>query len=106
NPAYFIAKTATNRLAADMAPGLRPHNVAAVALYPGLVRTEGILKHAQYIDLSNSESPQFTGRAVVALSGDSDVVIKTGRALWVCDIAAEYNFTDIDGKIPIPSWKS
>jgi dehydrogenase/reductase SDR family member 1 len=105
NPAYFIAKTATDRLVADMAPGFRDHQVAAIALYPGLVRTEGILKYAEYIDLSNSESPQFTGRAVVALSADPNVLSKTGAALWVCDLAAEYNFTDVDGKILIPTWK-
>jgi dehydrogenase/reductase SDR family member 1 len=105
NPAYYIAKTATDRLAADMAPGLRDYNVAAVALYPGLVRTEGILKYAQYMDLSNSESPQFTGRAVAALAADDNVMSKTGAALWVSDLASEYGFTDIDGKAPIPTWK-
>lgn len=105
NPAYHIAKTATDRLAAEMAAGLRPHHVAAVSLYPGLVRTEGILKYAEYMDLSNSESPQFSGRAVAALAGDANILDKTGAALWVCDLAAEYGFTDLDGKVPIPSWK-
>ena len=105
NPAYYVAKTATDRLAADMAPGLRDHHVAVVSLYPGLVRTEGILKYAEYMDLSNSESPQFTGRAVAALAADDNVISKTGTALWVCDLAAEYGFTDVDGKVLIPSWK-
>ncbi|MBZ0289700.1 MAG: SDR family NAD(P)-dependent oxidoreductase, partial [Anaerolineae bacterium] len=57
NSAYHVAKTSTDRLAQDMAVELRPHNVAAVSLWPGLVRTEGIMLHEQYIDLSNSESP-------------------------------------------------
>ena len=61
--AYGVAKAASDRMAACMAHELREHNVAAVALYPGLVRTEAVLKSAEYFDLSNSESPQFIGRA-------------------------------------------
>jgi dehydrogenase/reductase SDR family member 1 len=105
SPAYYAAKTGTDRLAADMAQPLRAHNVAAVSLWPGLVRTEGIMLHEKYIDLSNSESPQFTGRAVAALAGDGQVLEKSGRGLWVSDLAAEYGFSDIDGKIYVPTWK-
>lgn len=105
NPAYFHAKTATDRLAADLAPSLREHGITAVALYPGLVRTEGILKYAEYMDLSNSESPQFTGRGVVALAGDPNVIAKTGKSLWISDLASEYGFTDTDGTVRIPTWK-
>jgi dehydrogenase/reductase SDR family member 1 len=105
NPAYHIAKTATDRLVADMAAPLKEHGVSAVALYPGLVRTEGIMKYAEYMDLSNSESPQFTGRAVAALAGDAHVLDKTGKALWVSDLAQAYGFTDVDGKLLIPTWK-
>lgn len=104
NPAYNIAKTATDRLAADMAAKLRDHQITAVSLYPGLVRTEGIMKAAEYIDLTNSESPQYTGRAVAALAADPDVIDKTGRSLWVCELATEYGFTDTDGKQPVPDW--
>lgn len=105
NPAYHIAKKGTDRLVAEMAEHLLAYQVATAALYPGLVRTEGILKHAEFMDLSNSESPQFTGRAVAALSADPNVMKKTGAALWVSDLAAEYGFTDIDGKVWIPTWK-
>ena len=38
------AKAADDRMAMAMAHELRPHNVAAVSLYPGLVRTEGVMK--------------------------------------------------------------
>ncbi len=41
NPAYNVAKTATDRLAADSAEALKQHNVAIVSLYPGLVRYRG-----------------------------------------------------------------
>jgi len=105
SPAYGGAKVATDRLSADMAPALQKYQVAAVTLYPGLVRTEGIMIHAKYIDLSNSESPQFTGRAVTALAADRNVIAKTGQSLWVSDLATEYGFTDLDGKIYVPTWK-
>lgn len=105
SPAYHIAKTATDRLAAEMAHDLRPHNVTALALYPGLVRTEGIMKYAEYMDLTHSESPEYIGRAVAALAADAAVFEKTGRTLWVSDLAREYAFTDTDGTQPVPTWR-
>jgi len=102
NTLYGVAKAADDRLAADMAYDLREHNVAAVVLYPGLVRTEGVMAAAQYFDLSNSESPQFIGRAVAALAADPGVMRKSGQVLVAAALALEYGFTDIDGKQPRP----
>src|SRR5204863_183161 len=64
NVPYGVAKAATDKMTADMAHELREHNVAVVSLYPGLVRTEKVMDAAAYLDLSNSESPRFIGRAV------------------------------------------
>lgn len=100
--AYCAAKAADDQMARAMAHELRPHNVAVVSIYPGLVRTEGVMKAEKFFDLSNSESPQFTGRAVAALAGDSDIMDKTGQVLVAAGIALEYGFTDIDGKQPRP----
>lgn len=96
NPAYGAAKAAVDRLTADIAHDLRDHNVAAVALYPGLVRTEGVILNAQYFDISTAQSPQFTGRAVAALAADPDLMRKSGRACVVAHLAQEYGFTDSD----------
>ena len=63
------AKAATDKLAADMATELGPYGVAVVSLYPGLVRTEKVMESANWLDLTNSESPEFIGRAVAALAG-------------------------------------
>ncbi len=95
NPAYNIAKVAVDRLTAEMAHILRPYEVAVISLYPGLVRTENVLKNAAYFDLSQSESPQFTGRAVAALAADSNVMRHSGKAFTVADLAREYGFTDL-----------
>jgi dehydrogenase/reductase SDR family member 1 len=51
---YGVAKAADDRMAACMAHDLREHNVA-VSLYPGLVRTESVLRAADHFDLSTSE---------------------------------------------------
>lgn len=102
NPAYGIAKTATDRLTLEIAHVLRPHNIPVIALYPGLVRTEGVMLAAEHFDLSNSQSPQFIGRAVVALLSDGQLIEKTGQALNVAQLGIDYGFTDIDGKQPQP----
>ncbi len=102
NVAYGVAKAATDKMTADMAHELREHNVAVVSLYPGLVRTEKVMQAADWLDLSNSESPQFIGRAVAALASDPAVMGRTGQVLIAASLAQEYGFTDIDGKTPRP----
>jgi NAD(P)-dependent dehydrogenase (short-subunit alcohol dehydrogenase family) len=89
-------------MTADMATELKPHGVAVVCLYPGMVRTEKVMEAAQWLDLTNSESPEFIGRAVVALATDPDVLRHTGEVLVVAALAKEYGFTDVDGKSPRP----
>jgi NAD(P)-dependent dehydrogenase (short-subunit alcohol dehydrogenase family) len=95
-----VAKSATDRLSALMAEHLRDHGIAVVSLYPGLVRTEGILKWKDYIDLSNSESPAFVGRAVAELAADEGVLSRSGQTLVVAELAREYGFTDEDSAQP------
>src|SRR5207249_1664631 len=76
---------AVNRLAFGMARELQPHQVAVVALAPGFVRTERVL--AAFAGAGrvpeNLESPEYIGRAVVALAGDANVMARSGRVLTV-----------------------
>jgi NAD(P)-dependent dehydrogenase (short-subunit alcohol dehydrogenase family) len=102
NVAYGVSKAATDKMTADMAAELTPHGVTVVSLYPGLVRTEKVMEAAQWLDLSNSESPDFVGRAVAALAADPDAIRHTGRVLVAASVAQQYGFTDIDGKSPRP----
>jgi len=102
NVAYGVSKAATDRLTRDCAHELRPHGVAVVSLYPGLVRTESVMRAADYLDLSNSESPEFVGRAVAALAADPDVLRRSGEVLVAAALAREYGFTDVDGRAPRP----
>src|SRR5258708_9217564 len=100
NGAYGVARGARDKMTADMATELKPYGVAVVSLYPGLVRTEKVMEAAKWLDLTNSESPEFIGRAVAALAADPDVLRYTGKVLVAAGLAMEYGFTDIDGKTP------
>jgi len=102
NVAYGVSKAATDKMTADMSEELREHNVAVVSLYPGLVRTEKVMEAAAWLDLSNSESPQFIGRAVAALACDAKIMQRSGKVLVAASLAEELGFTDIDGKRPRP----
>jgi NAD(P)-dependent dehydrogenase (short-subunit alcohol dehydrogenase family) len=102
NLLYGVSKAATDRMVVDMAHELKGFGVAVVSLYPGLVRTEAVMRAAEHFDLSNSESPQFTGRAVAALASDPNVMQKSGQVHVVAALAEEYGFYDVDGKQPRP----
>ncbi|RUM18049.1 SDR family NAD(P)-dependent oxidoreductase [Rhizobium vallis] len=102
NTIYGIAKAAADKMAADFAHELKPHNVAAAALYPGLVRTEAVLRNAEFFDMSNSESPQFIGHVISELWRDPALMSKSGRVLVAAELAREYDIADIDGYRPVP----
>jgi len=102
NVAYGVSKAATDKMTAHMAAELQPHGVAVVSLYPGMVRTEKVMASAAWLDLSNSESPEFIGRAIAALAADPEVMRHTGKVLVAAALALDYGFIDIDGKSPRP----
>ncbi|HEX6523720.1 MAG TPA: SDR family NAD(P)-dependent oxidoreductase [Streptosporangiaceae bacterium] len=88
--AYSMAKAADDRLALAVATALSADGVASVALYPGLVRTEGVMQFARHLDLTDSESPEGAGRVVAALAADMEVLSLSGRALKVGELAQRY----------------
>jgi NAD(P)-dependent dehydrogenase (short-subunit alcohol dehydrogenase family) len=104
NAIYGVSKAATDKLTSDMAHELRPHGVAVVSLYPGLVRTEAVLEAAKagWLDLANSESPEFAGRVIAALHRDPALMDLSGKALVSAALAAGYGIEDVDGKRPAP----
>lgn len=101
NAIYGISKAATDKMAMDMAEELKPHRIAAISLYPGLVRTESVL-NSGWFDLSNSESPEFIGRVIAALWHDPALLDRSGRVLVAAEVAFELGVKDIDGKQPAP----
>jgi dehydrogenase/reductase SDR family member 1 len=104
--AYGVGKCALDRVTADTAHELRDHGVSVVSLWPGFVRTERIDvgeaagRLPASLDLSGAESPRFTGRGVVALATDQDVMRWSGRAIAVNELAEHYGFRDLDGRLP------
>lgn len=101
---YDMAKHAAARMAYAMALELRKHQVGAIALAPGFVRTERVMAahDAHPFDLSVTESPEYIGRAVVHLLADADLMKRTGHVFTVGQLAREYSFTDVDGRQPTP----
>jgi dehydrogenase/reductase SDR family protein 1 len=102
NAVYGVAKAAMDKLTADFATQLREYGIAAISLYPGLVRTEEVMKNAAYFDTSNSESMEFQGRAVAGLATDPHLMEKSGRFFTSAGLALEYGYTDTDGYQPRP----
>ena len=102
NTAYGVSKAAVDKLTEYMAHELKKYQIAVVSLYPGLVRTESIMRNAKHFDMSNSESPQFIGRVVAALATDPNVMKRSGQVLVAAALAKEYDIKDIDGKQPRP----
>jgi NAD(P)-dependent dehydrogenase (short-subunit alcohol dehydrogenase family) len=101
---YDTAKAAVVRMAWGLSRELRRHGVMSVALAPGFMRTERVMAaHARYpFDLSHTESPEYTGRAVAALAVDPDAMRWTGQVLTSGGLARAYGFTDVDGTQPPP----
>ena len=102
NAQYGASKAAVDKLTEYMAHELKKYKVAVVSLYPGLVRTESIMRNAKHFDMNNSESPQFIGRVVAALGSDPDIMKQSGQVLVAAQKALEYGIQDIDGKQPRP----
>jgi len=112
NLIYDLAKNAVVRLAYAMASDLRAHNVTALAVTPGFLRSEAVLDHfgvkesnwREAIEkdeyFSESETPCFVGRAIAALAADPDVAKKSGGLYSSWELAKEYGFTDVDGRRP------
>jgi dehydrogenase/reductase SDR family protein 1 len=103
NMLYGIAKAATDKMTSDMAVELKNRNIKVISLYPGLVRTEKVMANAQYMDLTNSESPRFIGRTIAALVREPDLLDEfNGKVAIAADIARRSGVVDVDGNSPVP----
>lgn len=112
NILYDLVKAALARLAYGMAMELVRSGVTALSLSPGFLRSEAVLDHfgvreenwrdAIAMDpyFAESESPVLVGRGVAALAADPDVKRKAGLVFFASDLAREYDFTDVDGRVP------
>jgi len=101
---YDFGHEALNRLITCMSRDAKKAGFAIVGLNPGFMRTERVLMHMKNEELRKqfrfdlSESPEYIGRAAVALAADPNAARRSGELLWVCDLAEQYGFTDVDGR--------
>ncbi len=105
-PAYGAGKAAVDKMAHDMAVDFRPHNVAAVSIWMGLLlteRTRQVMKAEpeKYAQLEETaEHPQFTGRVIDALYRDPGLMERSGKVWIGAELGMEYGVTDVDGRQP------
>lgn len=113
---YGVGKAACDRMAADMAIELKPHNIASLSIWPGIVGTELMTQFAAEMGLGNRstgevqaeaiqaqynwETPLLTGRVIAALAADAGVLRRTGQVQIVAELSREYGLVDADGQRP------
>jgi len=109
---YDMTKAGLARMAYGMAVELVNTGVTALSVSPGFLRSEAVLEHfgvtedtwreaiAKDAYFEESETPFLVGRAVAALAADPDVRRKAGTICFASDIAREYGFADVDGRVP------
>ncbi len=108
-PAYGAGKAAADKMAHDMAVDLRPHGVAAVSLWMGLLRTDRTERALQDPELARKyaasvphmESAQFPGRVIAALLLAHDRMARSGRVWIDAELGLELGVHDLDGRQPL-----
>jgi len=56
----------------------------------------------RWLNLANSESPEFIGRVVAALSTEPNLIKRSGNVVIAAQVAKELCVLDTNGKQPIP----
>jgi NAD(P)-dependent dehydrogenase (short-subunit alcohol dehydrogenase family) len=100
---YDTVKTAVSRMSFGMAEQLHENGIAVVALSPGWMNTETMNLPPERA--AQTETTEYIGRATAALAGDPEVMRWSGQTVLVVDLAREYGFTDVDGKVLTPFWE-
>lgn len=107
-----VAKTGLKCLVFRMAEELHKHRVAALAITPGFLRSENMLRHFGLTEATwreggkkdphflQSESPLLLGRAVAALAADPKVLARSGGLTSSWELAREFDLTDANGERP------
>jgi len=105
-PAYGAGKAAIDKMSHDMAHDFRPHGVAVVSIWMGLLLTERTrvvfdAEPQKYSELMESiENPEFTGRVIDALARDPQRMSRSGKVWIGAELGKEYGVSDINGKQP------
>lgn len=109
---FGTTKSATDRMARDMAIELQPHGVASLSLWQGFTLTERARENlakvpgmAAQLNSAAGSSAEFPGRVIAALAADADIMARSGGTFIAAELAQAYGITDIDGRV-IPSLRA
>jgi NAD(P)-dependent dehydrogenase (short-subunit alcohol dehydrogenase family) len=112
NVIFGTCKTATDRMARDMAIELKNHHVASLSLWQGFTYTERAQENLKNVAGMGSQlnsaagsSVEFPGRVIAALARDPRIMDRTGGTFINAELAQEYGITDVDGRV-IPSLRA
>ncbi|MFI7011071.1 SDR family NAD(P)-dependent oxidoreductase [Streptomyces sp. NPDC050145] len=99
---YGVSKAGLDKMAADMGHELASAGVSAVSLWPGLVRTDGLVEagveEVAGFRLADAESPEFVGAVIARLTDDPRLHERSGHTFVVAELAEEYEVTEADGR--------
>ena len=104
-PGYGAQKVGVDKFAKDMAVDLRAHNVAAVSIWMGMLRTDRTRRamdraaeqYAGFWEIA--ETPEFTGHLLSAIYRDPKRAEKSGQVIIGAELALEYGIND-EGRQP------
>ncbi len=106
-PAYGAQKAGVDKLAADMAVDLRPHDVAVLSIWMGVLLTERVnmliaADPARYGRLAeNAETPELTGHIIWAMYNDPELMAMSGETVIGAEMAVRYGIKDEGGRQPL-----
>ncbi|CAN7246623.1 SDR family NAD(P)-dependent oxidoreductase [Phenylobacterium sp. LjRoot219] len=109
---FGTVKSATDRMARDMAIELKAHNIASLSLWQGFTYTERAQENlktvpgmASQLNSAVGSSVEFPGRVIAALAQDPQIMRRSGGTFINAELAQEYGVTDVDGRT-IPSLRA
>ena len=106
---YGVGKAGKDKMMHDMAKELREYNVAALAIWPGIVKTERLAPAIEADALPDEyeplkpgmESPEYPGRIIDAIAKADNYMDYSGRSWWNSELGNELDVQDIDGEQPM-----
>lgn len=106
---YGLGKAAKDKMMHDMGKELREYNVAALALWPGIVKTERLAPAIEADALPEDyeplkpgmESPEFPGRIIDAIASLDNYMDYSGQSWWNSELGTALGVKDIDGAQPM-----
>ncbi len=110
-PAYGAQKAGIDKFAADMAVDLKEHDVAAISIWLGPLKTERSAnsikeRPEQYEEIMKAaETPEFTGRIIGALFNSTERMVLSGQTLIGAEIGLQFGIQDAEGRQP-PSYRA